>query len=87
MVFSMDRMSVQLNPGLQDVVLIGVQLDWFAEVLAGILSTGSEFLFYAQDLVVLRQPLRPAWGTGFNLKEDIVVRTIIPNQNTLVHIL
>jgi len=87
MVFSMDRTSVQIDPGLQDIVLITVQLDRFAEVLAGILSTGSQFLFYAQDLVVLRQPLRPARGTGFNLEEDIAVRIIIPNQKMVVHIL
>ena len=87
MVFSMNRMSVQIDPGLQDIVLIRVELDRFAEVLAGVLSTGSQFLFYAQDLVVLRQPLRPARGTGFNLEEDIAVRIIIPNQKTLVHIL
>ena len=87
MVFSMNRMSVQIDPGLQDIVLIRVELDRFAEVLAGVLSTGSQFLFYAQDLVVLRQPLRPARGTSFNLEEDIAVRIIIPNQKTLVHIL
>jgi len=67
MVFSMNRMSVQIDPGLQDVVLIRVLLDRFAEVLAGILSTSSKFLFYAQDLVVLGQPLRPARSTSFNL--------------------
>lgn len=83
----MNRMSVQIDPGLQDVILIRVQLDRSAEVLASILSTGSKFLFYAQDLVVLRQPLRPTRGTGFNLEEDIAVRIIIPNHKTLVHIL
>jgi len=83
----MNRTSVQIDPGLQDIVLIRVQLDRFAEVLAGILSTGSKFLFYAQDLVVLRQPLRPARGTGFNLEEDIAAKIIIPDQKTLVHIL
>jgi len=87
MVFSMNRTSVQIDPGLQDIILIRVQLDWSAEVLAGILSTGSKLLLYAQDLVVLRQPLRPARGTGFNLEEDIAVKIIILNQKTLVHIL
>jgi hypothetical protein len=81
---SMNRMSVQIDPGLHDVVLIRAQLDRFAEVLASVLSTGSKFLFYAQDLVVLRQPLGPAWSTGFNLEED-EVRIIIPTQYTLVH--
>jgi len=47
MVLSINRMSVHIDPRLQDVDLIRVELDRFAEVLAGILSTGSKFLFYA----------------------------------------
>ena len=82
MVINMNRMSVQIDPVLQGIVLIRVQLDWSAEVLASILSIGSKFLFYAQDLVVFCQPLRPAWSTGFNLEKDIVVRIITPNQYT-----
>jgi hypothetical protein len=78
-------MSIQTDPGLH-VVQIKVQLDWSAEVLASILSTCSKFLFYAQDLVVLRQPLRPAWSTSLNLEKDILVRIITPNQQTCVHI-
>jgi hypothetical protein len=73
-------MFVKIDPGLQDVILIEAQLDWSAEVLASILSSSSKFLFYAQDLVVLCQSLRPAWSTGFNLEEHTVVRITISNK-------
>jgi hypothetical protein len=71
-VFLVDQ-NVLIDPGLPDV-LINEYLDRSAEVLASILSIGTKFLFYAQDLVVLCQSLRPAWGTSFDLKHDIAIK-------------
>lgn len=71
-VFTVDQ-NVLFDPGLPDVVLISEHLDRSAEVLASILGIGSKFLFYAQDLVVLCQSLRPAWSTSFDLKDNIAI--------------
>jgi hypothetical protein len=65
--------NVLFDPRLPDV-LISEHLDRSAEVLASILGIGSKFLFYAQDLVVLCQSLRPARSTSFDLKDDIAIK-------------
>ena len=53
----------------QQVRVLG-SLDRVAEVLASELGVGSKLLFNAEDLVVLGQPLRPAWGASLDLRKN-----------------
>jgi hypothetical protein len=71
-VFIVDQ-NVLFDPDLP-YVLFSEYLDRSAEVLASILGIGTKFLFYAQDLVVLCQSLRPAWSTSFYLKDHTDIK-------------
>ncbi len=42
-------------------------LNWLAEVLSGVFGGGAQFLFDAEDLVVLSQTLGTAWSASFDL--------------------
>lgn len=50
-----------------NVVCAGPSLVGLAEVLASILGGGAQFLFDSQDLIVLGQTLRAAWGARLDL--------------------